>query len=419
MTFKDNLKKIITLTTVAMILMTAFALLNFSLLKSARRRVQYVDGVMIHMLQARHAEKDFLMRGDSLQTAVVDSAMSLAQVQLGELDQRGTRHLGDSLAQSLQHYVEHFRRVADLRTTRGLNHDKGLQGDMRKKIHTVEEELKAVGGAAEIAVCMLTLRRYEKDFLMRGDQKSVTNFNKGVETFQAIVAGSRLDAGLKERIQLSVDDYSKAFNSIVALDLEVVAAQVELQDAVDHVEPMAGRLSAAIVHAVEVQSSLLLVVFLLVATGGVIAVTRSVNRIATGISTPVTELTDVMGHLAEGNYSLEVPCQDRTDELGRMALAVDVFKRNGLEMRRLEGEHRNREAQEHGRRARLQLADAFEASVGRIVTAVHASSEDLQATAQTMNALSPRRPAARLTAWPPPPRKAVSIWVPSPPPARS
>ncbi|MDF1608604.1 methyl-accepting chemotaxis protein [Hoeflea sp. YIM 152468] len=51
---------------------------------------------------------------------------------------------------------------------------------------------------------------------------------------------------------------------------------------------------------------------------------------------PVSEMTRVMGKLASGDLQSEIPGKDRKDEIGDMAAAVDVFKENALERRRLE-----------------------------------------------------------------------------------
>jgi methyl-accepting chemotaxis protein len=101
-------------------------------------------------------------------------------------------------------------------------------------------------------------------------------------------------------------------------------------------------------------------------------------------------LTGTMTTLAEGNLEVEISGTQRADELGQMAQAVEIFKRNGLEIRRLEAEQKAREAREttERRRLRVQLADEFESSVGQVVQAVSAAAEELQVTAQGMSALS-------------------------------
>ena len=56
------------------------------------------------------------------------------------------------------------------------------------------------------------------------------------------------------------------------------------------------------------------------------------------ITKPMAELTSAMGRLADGDLEIEVPAQNKSDEIGQMAAAVQVFKENSLEMQRLESE---------------------------------------------------------------------------------
>ncbi|MGF9566981.1 methyl-accepting chemotaxis protein [Neorhizobium sp. BT27B] len=53
------------------------------------------------------------------------------------------------------------------------------------------------------------------------------------------------------------------------------------------------------------------------------------------ISNPIRTVTSVMKLLASGDFHTEVPFQGRTDEIGEMAGAVEVFKQNGLEVQRM------------------------------------------------------------------------------------
>lgn len=53
------------------------------------------------------------------------------------------------------------------------------------------------------------------------------------------------------------------------------------------------------------------------------------------ISTPIRTVTGIMKSLAGGNLQADVPFLERADEIGEMAGAVEVFKRNGLEVERL------------------------------------------------------------------------------------
>ncbi len=105
---------------------------------------------------------------------------------------------------------------------------------------------------------------------------------------------------------------------------------------------------------------------------------------------PVNGMTEAMGRLAEGNLDTEVPALDKTDEIGRMAQAVQVFKDNAIRVRQMEKEAREQEklAAEEKVRMMNQMADDFHASVGGVVDTVASASTELQASAQSMTAIS-------------------------------
>jgi methyl-accepting chemotaxis protein len=53
---------------------------------------------------------------------------------------------------------------------------------------------------------------------------------------------------------------------------------------------------------------------------------------------PVTRMTTAMQELAAGHLQVEIPGQDRTDQIGSMASAVAVFRTNAIDRLRLEGD---------------------------------------------------------------------------------
>lgn len=60
--------------------------------------------------------------------------------------------------------------------------------------------------------------------------------------------------------------------------------------------------------------------------------------IARSISAPVASMTTAMRRLAAGDLDIDIPAQDYTDEIGSMAKAVQVFRQNAIERRRIEKE---------------------------------------------------------------------------------
>ena len=79
------------------------------------------------------------------------------------------------------------------------------------------------------------------------------------------------------------------------------------------------------------------------------------------LSAPILDLTNNMKRIAGGDFGTQVPSVGRADEIGEMAAAVEVFKRNGIEVARMN-------EQESGSRARSDdLRVRMEAVVGAAV----------------------------------------------------
>jgi|GEM_PF-4866045 len=90
--------------------------------------------------------------------------------------------------------------------------------------------------------------------------------------------------------------------------------------------------------------------------------------------------------MTKGNLQIDVPARERRDEIGQIAEAVEVFRGNGLEMRRMQEEKRTAEEQAIAdkKRHQDQLAASFENSVGGIVGDVTGQASDMRAAAQGM-----------------------------------
>jgi len=134
------------------------------------------------------------------------------------------------------------------------------------------------------------------------------------------------------------------------------------------------------------------------------------------LSGPLNKLNRVMRTLADGDKTVKVPNFTSADEIGDMAGAVRVFKENMMETERLQTEQREAEkraqdeearraeqkraadaraeeerravearAEEERKRAMLEMADAFEASVMRVVDSLSTATGQMQESAQHMS----------------------------------
>jgi methyl-accepting chemotaxis protein len=126
--------------------------------------------------------------------------------------------------------------------------------------------------------------------------------------------------------------------------------------------------------------SLVLVVVGLLA-GGALAVISSL-----AITRPLTRLAGTMRQLSEGRLDVSVTDKLRKDEIGRMAAALEVFRANAAEVRRLEEQGRAAEqsAAEERRRLLTGVAERFQSQVASIVTNVLDTVVTVERAAETM-----------------------------------
>src|SRR5467141_4680679 len=96
-----------------------------------------------------------------------------------------------------------------------------------------------------------------------------------------------------------------------------------------------------------------------------------------GLSRPLVAITAVMNRLSSGDTDVVIPGGNRKDELGTMAQAVDVFRRNMAETRSLrEAQEADKQRSELEKKAlQRQMADRFEADVKGLVGAVAKATE--------------------------------------------
>ena len=111
----------------------------------------------------------------------------------------------------------------------------------------------------------------------------------------------------------------------------------------------------------------------LLAAGLMLLLTIAVSIVVAGsITKPLRRMTVAMNDLASGKLDVEVPGIGRSDEVGEMAKAVEIFKSNAVARQALEAEQKEAETRAVARRKAdmIKMADDFEGAVGEIVETV-------------------------------------------------
>ena len=173
-------------------------------------------GLEADMLSMRRYEKDFMARNDLKYVPRFDSSIRHTEeilVELKTIAQDYDLKLPelDQLHTTFAEYQASFHAVVKATEKVGLDHESGLQGELREAVHNIEAELKALSADA-VMVTMLQLRRAEKDFILRGDMKYPGKFSQLIKLLKQQLA----QQGVDQTVITYADTYQTKFTAYVA-----------------------------------------------------------------------------------------------------------------------------------------------------------------------------------------------------------
>ena len=154
---------------------------TLSTIKQLNHGTELAMSLETGMLGLRRDEKDFLGRLDMKYVTEFRQTLVQNQHVVNELEQLlaefdfDTQAL-ETLRQRFSEYGQNFEQVVQAHQLMGLDHESGLNGELRAAVHGIEKAL-AQYNADSILVTMLQLRRAEKDFILRQDPRYLDKFD--------------------------------------------------------------------------------------------------------------------------------------------------------------------------------------------------------------------------------------------------
>jgi methyl-accepting chemotaxis protein len=223
-----------------------------------------------------------------------------------------------------------------------------------------------------------------KDYLMRegaGDPKVVFDQIAVLEQ-----EASNKDGAAVSKISADVvHDYRTAFEAIVAaikakMDDTASAARAA-EASVTNVASISDQIIAA---ANSSAGSVRWIAIVTLIFGGIVTIIVAIVT-ARLIRDPVTALTRAMLQLAKGNTDLKLTHMERSDEIGDMSRAVEVFREAAIEKAKMQAQSEQETAARLERQARIEAMIAeFRSDVERMLDDVNKQTHRMQGTAQRL-----------------------------------
>ncbi|WP_421703779.1 methyl-accepting chemotaxis protein [Aliiroseovarius sp.] len=333
--------------------------------------LQSVSRIEALFLQVRRAEKDFLLRKDhKYLTRHADIQIGLEReiaALLTALEQRGLTDqvaTAEQLNQAFTTYGVNFAQLAELNVALGLTADEGREGELRAAVHAIETILKELD-QPEMQVKMLMMRRHEKDFIMRVQEKYVDRLGKRVEEFKAFPARYYPSEAKFDEVMRLLDAYHQSFQHYAQATFTERDTRQAVSASFADAEPVFETLRSNILKAIsehEVQATRTQTAAALLAGLAGLAVVAlflaRIRLISHRISTPLSQTADVIKELAAGNLDKDPP-QSPYDEISAIARACVTFRETIQDNQNRDAEARKRdEADRAAREAEEQRARA-------------------------------------------------------------
>ncbi|MGE5476082.1 MAG: methyl-accepting chemotaxis protein [Bacteroidales bacterium] len=205
-----------------------------------------------------------------------------------------------------------------------------------------------------------------------------------------------------DRTRTALADYRKAATQVLDLmDVDMSLANMSLSEvgsrysrleaAANQVAAGAQSHRATVKDAARASGHRMLVAGLSTVAIAALVVIGLGLRIGRDLSRPIRALTAVMSRLAAGDHGVSVPMGGRSDEIGEMARAVEVFKENAIRAEELAAaQESERQTRENHARTIETLTQQFDKAAAGVVDLVNSASADMEATARTLSGTAER-----------------------------
>ena len=373
---------------------------------NARSIAELNRGIEVGLLEGRRAEKDFLLRSEmkkaESQVEIAKAVAADVETLRGRLAAVGKPDLArqiEAMNASLKKYQGHFAAVVEQRRQLGLDEKSGLEGRLRGSVHEIESRIAQMQDQA-LLITMLTMRRHEKDFMLRRDHKYGDDMKKRNAEFVAGIEKAAVADATRTELKQKLADYQRDFQAWMEQALLLAAELKAMSEAFAAVEPVIDAVSKE-VNAIRAEAERMnvaerdsiqrwmeMAIALIAASvmGAGFFIGRSVSK-------PLTAMTAAMVELAKGNFAIVLPGLGRGDEVGEIAQAVETFKVNAEQKARDEAEEKSRQERITAERRKadmVKMADSFEGAVGEIVETVSSASTELEASADVLTSSAAR-----------------------------
>lgn len=316
---------------IAFALLTLFILMlvNLNKMNDLGHALAKVETLNAQVLTLRRNEKDFLARKDLKYVELFNKNSSLLSTYISELEVM-TNELGiqtselASFAEVSQLYAKQFIELSQYQQKIGLNSKDALYGELRSAVHSVEDVLEN-NNSYRLLADMLQLRRSEKDFMLRRDEKYLTVFNEKMSHFYRDIEGAGLASSEATKIKASLNIYNEKFLKLADAEKTIGLdpnsgllgnLRATIQQTEESLKTIKSKLTIGLEEAIETATLTAIIVFI----GAMTFVMFIVYYTSQSIINPIVAVRNAISHIRTNKdltWLVKTKGKDELVELGQ------------------------------------------------------------------------------------------------------
>ncbi len=323
---------ILVISVVGTLTLATFALHLSSIQKNISESTDILSQIEILILQERRNEKDFLARKKPKYVTKFDTTMQQLQQQITLLENSlALNHLPsdevERLKKNITTYNSTFHAIATQMQTIGYTENDGFRGRLRDAVHAAEKEVRSLH-EYKLLSNILMLRRNEKDFIIRMNEKYLAKHEKNAQKFYATLTTLDISPQQRDAIKAKITLYITAFKEfahaykVLGLN-EKKGLQGELRRAVhktdDNLKKLLSHTTESLVEKYNSSERNFFIIVALII--GILAI--FILYIVNSITRPITKLSEEIS--ANTNDLTKQYIYDAKDELQVMVDAINSF----------------------------------------------------------------------------------------------
>ena len=285
-----------------------------------------VQSIKVLTLQLRRNEKDFIIRQELKYVEQHTNAYNDLTKELVTLatfnEDAGANIPVEKLQQYLGEYRTQFIALSKAIIERGLDKNSGLYGKLRAATHKLEEVLQA-NADTENQVLLLTLRRHEKDYMLRGEPSYLDKLNQVSMVLEDKLFGQYTAIN-------HLNGYQQAIASYFAMDKKIglgknSGIRGEMRTAIHNSETILVEAIQVAADTIKVKETIAfwssIVSFLIISIALSVFIFKLINIITSPIKCAVEAIEEI---IKNRDFSKQVT-KETDDEFGQVIDSINNF----------------------------------------------------------------------------------------------